>query len=165
MSLLKKYGPYVSIGLIVMALGFLFLPYVRTGFNNEYFAIGYTAIFNIKDSGIPSTVTSKGGPSVLLIIAFVLMIIAGGGLLFYRKDIVIALVAGITISASGLIFFLGQLIIFINLRGAAISGTFGLYLVASLVSISGIVSLLAGLAYLKDNRQISAGKSYSYIRK
>jgi len=37
MNLIKKYGPYISMGLIVMALGFLFLPYLRTGYNNTYY--------------------------------------------------------------------------------------------------------------------------------
>jgi hypothetical protein len=165
MSLIKKYGPYLSIALVVLALGFLFLPYVRTGFNNEYFAIGYTAIFNIKESNIPSTVTSKGGPSGLLITAVVLMVIAAGGLPFFRKDVVIAFIAGIVLSVSGVVLFLAHVILFVNLRGAAINGTFGLYLVASLVTLAGVSSLLAGIQYLKDSRKIAADKGYSYIRK
>ena len=165
MNLLKKYGPYVAISLIVMALGFLFLPYIRTGSNNMYYAIGYEAIFNIKESAIPSTVTNKGGPSVMLILAFVLMTLALIGLPFHRKDPVIAFLAGIALSVAGIIFFLGQVVLFINLRGSAINGTFGLYLVASLVALAAVITTILGIQNLKEDRRHNSNSGYSYIRK
>ena len=165
MNLIKKYGPYISMGLIVLALGFLFLPYLRTGYNNTYYAIGYEAIFNIKESSIPSTVSNKGGPSVMLILAFVLMVVSLGSLPFHRKDPVISFLAGIALSISGVIFFLGQVVMFINLRGSAISGTFGLYLVATLVTLAAAISLFVGITNLRAVNQKNIDNRYSYIRK
>jgi len=165
MNLIKKYGPYIAMGLIVMGLGFLFLPYLRTGFNNEYFALGYEAIFNIKESNIPSTVSNKGGPSVMLILAFVLTVISLGGLPFHKKDPVIAFLIGILLSVSGIIFFLDQVIMFINLRGSAINGTFGLYLVATLITLAALISLFVGIDNLKSARRQNSENRYSYIRK
>ncbi|MDD3206925.1 MAG: hypothetical protein PHV19_00235 [Bacilli bacterium] len=165
MNFLKKYGPYLSIALIVLALGFLFLPYIRTGDNNIYYANGYMAIFNIKESGLPSTVTNKGGPSVMLIIAFVLSVLSLIALPFYKKDVVLTLMSGIALSASGVIFFLAHLILFVNLRGAIFVGTFGLYLVASLITLAGLISLLIGIQYLKEHNKNESNSRYSYIRK
>jgi len=165
MQLIKKYGPYVSIGLIVLVLGLLFLPYVRGGDANAYYANGYTAIFNIKDSALPSTITNKGGPSVLLIIAFVLMVLSLIGLPFHKKDSVIALLAGIALCISGLIFLLAHLVLYINLRMAAVNATFPLYLIAVLVSAAGAISLIVGIKNLKDDYLASINSHHSYIRK
>ncbi|NCA97401.1 MAG: hypothetical protein EOM77_04420 [Bacteroidia bacterium] len=165
MQLIKKYGPYVSIGLIILVLGFLFLPYVRGGYDNAYYANGYTAIFNIKESAIPSNITNKGGPSVLLIIAFVLMVLSLIGLPFHGKDPVIAFVIGIALCVSGLLFLLAHLILYINLHMSAISATFPLYLIGVLVSVSGVISLLAGIQNLKDDYTATINSRHSYIRK
>ena len=165
MNLLKKYGPYLSIALIVMALAFLFLPYIRSGDGNVYYANGYMAIFNIKESGLPSTVTNKGGPSIMLIIAFILSSLSLIALPFYKKDVVLTLMSGIALSVSGLIFFLAHLILFVNLRGAIFVGTFGLYLVASLITLAGIISLLIGIQFLKEHNRNETNNRYSYIRK
>lgn len=165
MNLIRKYGPYISMFLIVMALGFLFLPYLRTGLNNAYYAIGYEAIFNIKKSAIPSTVSNKGGPSAMLISAFVLMVISLVGLPFHRKDPVIAFLIGIALSVSAVIFFLGQVIMFVNLHGSAITGTFGLYLVASLVTLAAAISLFIGIENLRALKRQNSENRYSYIHK
>jgi hypothetical protein len=164
MNLIKKYGPYIAIGLLGLALGFLFLPYVRGGESNRYYAIGYEAIFNIKESRLPSNVTSGSGPSAMLIIAFVLVVLSLVALPFFKKDPTIAFMAGIATSLAGLIFFFGQLIMVLALNGI-IAGTFGLYLVATLVSCAGVISLLAGIQYLRDHKQNEANNRYSYINK
>jgi len=165
MKLIKKYGPLLSIALIVLALGFLFLPYVRAGLDGSHYAIGYLAIFDIKNSGLTYTVTRDGGPSVMLIIAFVLMVVSLAALPFSKREKIIPFVFGIALLAAGVVFFFGHLILIVNLRSDSIAGTFGLYLVATLVMTSGLSSLLAGIQYLHDEQEALATSRYSYIRK
>ena len=165
MTLIRKYGPLISIGLIVLALGFLFLPYVRAGFENRYYAIGYHAIFNIKESGLTSTTTREGNPSAMLIIAFVLMACSLVALPFYKKDIILPFISGIALFVAGIIFFFAHLILIVNLGGAPISGTFGLYLVASLVTLSGAASFFCGLQGLKEAQNKAREEGFSYLRK
>ena len=72
MNFLKKNGPYLISGLVLIALLLLFLPYLRGGYENQYYASGFYTIFNIKKSGL-KPIASNGTPSALLIIAFIII--------------------------------------------------------------------------------------------
>ncbi|MDY0100757.1 MAG: hypothetical protein WCZ47_04880 [Bacilli bacterium] len=163
MNFLKKNGPYLISGLVLIALLLLFLPYLRGGYENQYYASGFYTIFNIKKSGL-KPIASNGTPSALLIIAFILSVLAMISLIFHKKDIIITLLAGIILLLSSLIFYFAHLIMKVNLGGAMFTATFVLYFIPSLLLVAGGSSLYLGILNLKEDR-LSNSNQYSYIRK
>lgn len=163
MNFLKKNAPYLLCGLVAIALLLLFLPYLRGGYEGQYYANGFYTIFNIKKSTL-KPIANSGTPSVLLIIAFILTIISMVGLIFHKKDLIIMLLVGIMLLIASIIFYFAHLIMKINLGGAMLTATFALYFIPSLLLIAGGVSLYLGILNLKKNR-LDDTNHYSYIRK
>lgn len=162
MTLLKKYGPYAASSLILIALLLLFFPYVRSGYEGQYYSSGFYAVFNIRKSGLPSP--NYGKPSVLLIISFCLSVISMVSLLFHKKDVIIPMLSGVLSLIASLIFYFAQLILKINLGGMMIAPTFVLYLIPSILLLASLISLYLGFLNIKEDRKTGPNQ-YSYIRK
>ena len=158
---LAKYIPYISIGVIVLAFGFLALPGQFFKYFTQSYS-GYEVIFFTPDY---LTSNANGRVSAGGIIAMVLIALAIPSYLFWKKSSASSLLAGILTTLGGIMFLLMPLWMAIIYRGNPDNPLkWVTYVIGSLLLVVGALSIFFAVIRLKEEKAAPLKKNYSYIK-
>ena len=165
---LFKIIPFISIGVVVLAFGFIFIPHSFVMFRGNFELFSYSGfqIFFITNQYFRDNF-SEAAVSAAGIVTIVLMVLSIAANAFANKQSIFKLLGGILTASVGVALLSMQLWMLVKyptqspvvLWAPYVSGTFAL--------VAGGLTIWAAIAWLiqEKNAPMTGSKTYSYLKK
>ena len=165
---LFKIIPFVSIAVVALAFGFIFIPHSFVMFNSNFSLYSYSGlqVFFLANKFFRENFT-EARVSAAGIVTIVFMVLAVVANAFANKQSVFKLLAGILTSLSGIMLLSMELWMLIIYPTSSPVVLWAPYVGGALCLIAGGLTIWAAIEWLvkEKNAPVTGTKSYSYLKK
>ncbi len=165
---LFKIIPFVSIAVVVLAFGFLFIPKSFVTFESNFAlfgASGFEIFFYLHEYLKLQEIQTSVMPAGIVTVSLMILAIAAN--VFANKQSVLKLLGGILTASVGLMLLSMQLWMWIQYGGHNPIVLWAPYVTGAFTLVAGGLTIWAAIEWLieEKNTPVTGNKSYSYLKK